>query len=267
MKTWPLRLGLGLCLYLMGCSTLRHNEVFPRIPEAPRLRPAQLLGLEQPDNLEQDVDSKQWAMPEVLAAFRALQREGDAFGWKIILVSGYRSYNGQRHLWNKKFKSVWEEAEMDGEHCVRSVFEYTSLPGFSRHHWGTELDLGEYHIKRRTQVPLGKERPKMEDFYAWLEVNAPRFGFCKVYKGVLGAIQEEPWHWSYRRYASEFQKQFDALGDFSSLPMNSILGWEWIRPRFSEYRQLIRDSVTDDCRLSKNVPLRFLKVEWLPEIE
>jgi len=254
---------LCLTLFLIGCSTTRHHEDLPSIPDVPTLTQRQLFGLEKPMGLVQDPDSKQWALDEVMKAFRALQREGETFGWRSVIVSGYRSFSGQRHLWNKKFKRVWDDAELDGTHCVRSVFEYTTLPGFSRHHWGTELDLGEYHIRHHAQVPLGKQRPKMEDFYAWLDVHAPKFGFCKVYKGVLGAIQEEPWHWSYRRYASLFQKQFDQIKDFSLLPMATVQGWEFIEPRFAEMRRLSRDSVTDGCLQTKNIPLKFLRVEWV----
>lgn len=251
---------------MAGCSTLRHHEDFPGLPEVPVLTNRQLLGLDRPPGLEKDPESGQWAIAEVLAAYRALQREGEAVGWKIVIVSGYRSYTNQRFLWNKKFHILWDEAELDEEHCVRDVFEYTTLPGLSRHHWGTELDLGEYHIKHRAQVPVGSERPKMEDFYAWLDANAPRFGFCKVYKGVFGAIQEEPWHWSYRRYASRFEKQCDKLRDFSELPRKGVEGWDWIWPHFAELRQLTIDSVTDNCQTTKNVPVKFLKVEWLPTL-
>jgi hypothetical protein len=248
----------------MGCATLRHSDEFPPLPQIPVLTVPQLLGLERPPDLVQDPETKQWAMAEVMAAYRALQREGESVGWKIVIVSGYRSFNMQRHLWNRKFKESWDEAELDEEHCVRGVFEYTTVPGLSRHHWGTELDLGEYHIRHRAQVPVGAERPRMEDFYAWLDANAPRFGFCKVYKGVLGAIQEEPWHWSYQRYSSKFQKQCDQIADFSSLPIKSVMGWEWVLPHFTELRRLTQDSVTDDCHKTEGLPVKFLKVQWLP---
>lgn len=267
MKALSLRVALGLSLFLIGCSTLHHRSTKLSLPAIPDLAPSQLFGLERPPGLVQDPESRQWALSEVMAAFHALQREARAHGWHLVIVSGYRSFPDQRSLWNRKFRVVWDEAEMDGDHCVRSVFEYTALPGFSRHHWGTELDLGEYHLRHRAEVPVGAERPKMEDFYAWLDVNAPRFGFCKVYKGVLGAIQEEPWHWSYRRYASVFQRRFDRLGDFSPLPMESVLGWEYIQPRFAEMRALTRDSVTDRCLQTQDLPLDFLKEVWVPSIE
>lgn len=266
VKTWGFRFLLCLFIFVMGCSTTRHHEEVSALPEVPVLTDRQLLGLDRPPDLQRDPETGQWALPEVLAAYRALQREGGKAGWKIIIVSGYRSFPMQKRLWNRKFKVLWNEAEMDEEHCVRSVFEYTSVPGLSRHHWGTELDLGDYHLRHRAEVPVGKDRPRMEDFYAWLDANAPRFGFCKVYKGVLGAIQEEPWHWSYRRYASVFKKKADQIKDYSALPTKDLLGWNWIGPNFTELRQLTLDSVTENCLQTRDIPVAFLKDEWLPAL-
>ena len=68
------------------------------------------------------------------------------------------------------------------------------MPGTSRHHWGTDIDLNSMDPKY-FETDAGKK------IYDWLCANAANFGFGQPYcaKGDLRktGYEEEKWHWSY----------------------------------------------------------------------
>jgi hypothetical protein len=79
------------------------------------------------------------------------------------------------------------------------------MPGTSRHHWGTDIDINSVE-------PAYFKSPAGKKVYAWLAANAGDFGFCQVYtpKGTERprGHEEEPWHWSYRPLAQHYLKQY-----------------------------------------------------------
>jgi LAS superfamily LD-carboxypeptidase LdcB len=68
------------------------------------------------------------------------------------------------------------------------------MPGTSRHHWGTDIDLNAF---TNTYFESGAGYK----IYQWLLTNAASYGFCQPYtkKGVNrpSGYEEEKWHWSY----------------------------------------------------------------------
>ena len=79
---------------------------------------------------------------------------------------------------------------------------YSSMPGTSRHHWGTELDVNSCKLAYWNSSE-GKRT------YQWLCNNAHKFGFYQPYTADAGrtGYAEEKWHWSYK---SMSEKYFEA---------------------------------------------------------
>ena len=78
------------------------------------------------------------------------------------------------------------------------------MPGSSRHHWGTEIDLNAFD---NSWFDSGKGKR----VYDWLQQNAARFGFCQTYTsknrdGRTG-YNEEKWHWSYVPLSGPYTEQ------------------------------------------------------------
>jgi len=76
-------------------------------------------------------------------AYNALiQMKKDALkkGVRIDVVSSYRSFEHQQKLWSRKYLK-FRKAGYSIKASVNKVKEYTAIPGTSRHHWGTEVDL------------------------------------------------------------------------------------------------------------------------------
>lgn len=101
-----------------------------------------------------------------------------------------RKWNGETKIENGKDASV---AYPDHEERARMILLYSSMPGTSRHHWGTDIDLNSFDNDWFKTGDGGK-------LYAWMLKNAAEFGFCQPYsdkkEGRTG-YEEERWHWTY----------------------------------------------------------------------
>ena len=67
---------------------------------------------------------------------------------KLKVVSSFRDYSTQKRIWNRKYKRFTLEGLSPLE-AIEKIVEYSTLPGTSRHHWGTEVDLilGDVEVK------------------------------------------------------------------------------------------------------------------------
>jgi LAS superfamily LD-carboxypeptidase LdcB len=145
-------------------------------------------------------------------AFRALKAAAQRAGLALTVLSAFRDFERQLLLWNEKFRGLrpvldrdaqaLDVSQMSGQEIVRAILLWSALPGASRHHWGTEIDV----IDQRAP---GADRPPQllsADFApsgryarldAWLAEHAARFGFFRPYDLDRGGVQPEPWHLSY----------------------------------------------------------------------
>ena len=75
------------------------------------------------------------------------------------------------------------------------------MPGTSRHHWGTDIDLN-YLSNVHFESGNGKA------LYEWMRQNAHDFGFCQPYTEKNNrrpnGYEEEKWHWSYMPLAEKY---------------------------------------------------------------
>ncbi len=230
---------------LWGCAP-RINRPLPKAP-IPALNHLEILGLQKPPDLVQDPDSGNWLQPEVLGAYQSLQAAASQAGWRLVIVSGYRSFAAQRAIWNRKVRAYRVTRGLDPGGNIERVMKYTSIPGISRHHWGTDLDLGEWTIHPAVTVPMDSGPSRMRRFYDWLDLHAPDYGFCRAYRGGSGAIQDEPWHWSFVRLAAAYAMEFQGIRDFDELQNRQVEGSEWIETHFLEIKRLQIDSVDPEC--------------------
>ena len=101
----------------------------------------------------------------------------------IIIVSGYRSFNYQANLIQKKLEQGIDSKD------IRKV---NAPPVFSQHHSGRAID-----VATKGYPPL-TEKFEESDAFIWLERNASSYSFYMPYtkKNEFGIIYE-PWHWFY----------------------------------------------------------------------
>lgn len=118
-------------------------------------------------------------------------------GISLNLVSAFRSYSHQKRIWENK----WGNSADDDTGKAKSILRYSSFPGTSRHHWGTDVDFNSVSLSF-WNTAQGKK------IHNWLTKNGPQFGFCQIYAPGRGkGYSDEPWHWTHAYTASQYYNQ------------------------------------------------------------
>ncbi len=145
-----------------------------------------------------------WVRQEVYQAFLNMRAKAEKEGIRLKITSAGRSFADQKGIWEAKWKARRPKFGSD-EATAKNILKYSSMPGMSRHHWGTDIDLNNKN-DGYWQTEKGKKE------YAWLIKNAPNFGFCQTYtpkdQRRPEGYDEEKWHWSYMPLASKFLEQY-----------------------------------------------------------
>ena len=169
-----------------------------------------------------DLDLPKCALhSQVVAPFLNLRRAAWADGFELAPQSSFRDFARQLTIWNGKFSGVRAMQDAAGRPIevgglsprdrVEAILLWSALPGASRHHWGTDLDLIDARATPagyQVQLTPGEFAPGGP--YAalgdWLEINAARFGFFRPFRGVRSGVQPEPWHFSFAPVAENARR-------------------------------------------------------------
>lgn len=201
-------------LLLIAGVTLAVHGSFVRIPEFEK---NDLLGDIDPakhrdfDKLRAKYSSKEsYLREEVYDAFKDMWKAAQADGIELTIVSATRNRTYQKGIWNRKWLS-FGGAEEDR---AGRILQYSSMPGTSRHHWGTDIDINNLE---NSYFESGQGALE----YAWLQKNAAKFGFYQPYTAFTSfrdsGYREEKWHWSYYPTASRIQRAYLLLVDYNDL--------------------------------------------------
>jgi D-alanyl-D-alanine carboxypeptidase len=120
--------------------------------------------------------------PRAAGQWAAMAGAAGQDGIRLLLVSGFRSFEYQAELIRKKLQS--------GQ-ALADILTVNAAPGFSQHHSGDAIDIAS-----------PGSRPLTGEFeasvaYGWLRENADRFGFSLTYpRDNPDGFVFEPWHWS-----------------------------------------------------------------------
>lgn len=147
---------------------------------------------ELPDN----TSSSLYLQSEVMQAFQRMQQAAASAGHDLQIASAFRSFERQEAIWTRKFA-----ASSQDEAGIATILHWSALPGTSRHHWGTDMDiydataLGEQklHLVREEYTEGGPCWP----LWRWLQDHAAEYGFYWPYQGRGNGVAAEPWHLSY----------------------------------------------------------------------
>ena len=153
---------------------------------------------------------------ETFEAFLKMHEAAKRDGINLIIISATRNFEAQKSIWEGKWKNLQTDknilAAVDKPLATaKKILEYSSMPGTSRHHWGTDLDFNS--LKNEWfESGQGKE------LYDWLQKYGPDFGFVQVYtaKGTdrNTGYNEEKWHYSYKPLSKMYTLQAkDAMKD------------------------------------------------------
>lgn len=173
---------------------------------------------------------------EVLEAFDKMQDEALKEGISIQIVSAYRSFDRQKSIWNKKFESYISNG-LTQQQAINKIIEYSTIPGTSRHHWGTDIDIIDGAIAAPKELLL-QENYENTGVYVklkeWMDLNAEKFGFYLVYDNnpLRKGFKYEPWHYSYREVSRVMLTKFKEINLEKLLQINDIKGNHLITNEF-----------------------------------
>jgi LAS superfamily LD-carboxypeptidase LdcB len=145
----------------------------------------------------------------------------DNMGVRLRVVSAFRSFSRQKEIWEAKWtgKQLTEGQNLaitlpDPVERAKRILRYSAMPGTSRHHWGTDVDLNSVE-------PDYFETSEGRAVFDWLIIHAARFGFARPYtvRGIErpGGYEEEKWHWSYLPKALQLLQSYNRMITYADL--------------------------------------------------
>ncbi len=202
-----------ICILLLGSFTMAQNSFDEVTGKSPN-----------PKNLLQQ---------EAQRAFDKMRTAALTDGIDLLIVSGYRSFTRQRQIWNRKYKK-YQVQGLSPDQIFDKIVEYSTVPGTSRHHWGTDIDIIDQSASYSGDVLMPNKFHgngpfcKMKE---WMEKNASNFGFELVYtfNDRRTGFKYEPWHYSYVPLSRKrIQNYPTAQNLLQFLRANKIMGMDQI---------------------------------------
>lgn len=178
-------------------------------------------------------------LPEAFIKFKQMQNDAKKEGIEIEIVSGYRSYEKQKSIWNNKYNKNFER-RIFGIKNINRIIQYSTLPGTSRHHWGTDIDIIDKRFIPKGDLLIEKnytENGIYSELFSWMKKNSNKYGFYLVYDDSpeRKGFKFEPWHYSYKPLSVTFLQRFiDGNLLFKITQDSSLLGREFINNSFLE---------------------------------
>jgi len=137
---------------------------------------------------------------EVLNAYLKMRTAALAEGVNLLIISGTRTFYDQKAIWERKWETNFAETK-DSLATANKILLFSSMPGTSRHHWGTDIDLNSLE-------DIYFQSGEGLKIYNWLKTHAGEYGFCQTYSDKVETNRTgysmEKWHWSYMPLSSKY---------------------------------------------------------------
>jgi zinc D-Ala-D-Ala carboxypeptidase len=200
-----------LAFLTLGLFPLNSNEVWT-------IRKDDLIGLNKPEReltftrLKSPYTGREdsYLRKEVAKAFMEMADAANKDGFRLSVLSATRNFKYQKGIWERK----WKAAKGTDTEKALYILQYSSMPGTSRHHWGTDFDINSLE-------PSWWETAEGKKLYTWLKANAKRFGFFQPYDKEnnerLSGYRDEKWHWSYFPLSNKMTLAYNFLVDYEDI--------------------------------------------------
>ncbi len=184
---------------------------------------------------------------EAYNAFLEMHDAAKEDGIELIIVSAFRDFDHQKRIWENKWTgqqvlsgNIYATDIANPVKRAREILRFSAMPGTSRHHWGTDIDLNSLN-NRYFESGRGKKE------YEWLVENALKFGFCQPYTpkgaGRESGYEEEKWHWSYMPVSATYLSYYP-----QRITYDDIIGFDgWETARLIYIMEHYVLSVNEDC--------------------
>jgi hypothetical protein len=176
---------------------------------------------------------------EIVPALERLGLSARDAGFDLQVASGFRGFERQLGIWNAKARgerAVLDEcgrpldfSDLTPEQRMFAILRWSALPGASRHHWGTDIDVFALNaLPEGYRLQLSVEEHAaggvLAPFHAWLDGVIEGAtggvigceGFFRPYVVDGGGVLPERWHLSYAPIARDYERDF-TLGMLESV--------------------------------------------------
>ncbi len=180
-------------------------------------------------------------------AFVKMKKAAYADGFDMKMVSSFRDFYRQQAIWERKYIRYTDDG-MSPMDAIEKIIEYSTIPGTSRHHWGTDIDIVDGYQKVSGDV-LDPNKFEGEGPYApfkqWLDKNSEQFGFYLVYTNdpKRRGFKYEPWHYSYAPISIPMLEAYRKLNMLKLLGEEDFLGSEHFTTSF--IKTYVQDNILD----------------------
>lgn len=176
---------------------------------------------------------------DALHAFMDLKADAARVGLEVEITSSFRDFGAQQRIWDMKYRgerplsdpdgNVVDHATLSADGLVDAILSWSALPGASRHHWGSELDLIDRAAMTegyRVQLIPSECAPGgvFHALHCWLDGNLERYGFFRPYGTFRGGVQPEPWHVSFAAVAAPALEALTLSVLSQAIEASNILG-------------------------------------------
>lgn len=162
---------------------------------------------------------------DALDPFLALRDAASDAGFDLRVHSAFRSFDRQASIWNRKVRGELPVLDSDARalditvlspsDLAFAILRWSALPGASRHHWGTDLDVYDaattppgYELQL---IPAEVDPGGMHGaLHQWLDARiatGTAFGFYRPYDADRGGVAPERWHLSYAPVSEPYLRQ------------------------------------------------------------
>jgi LAS superfamily LD-carboxypeptidase LdcB len=160
-----------------------------------------------------DVDDPGCALHrDTVQPFLEMRAAALSAGIDLVPISSFRDFEHQRRIWNDKYRgkrALYDRSGRALDHgtlsepaLVDAILWWSAMPGASRHHWGSEIDvidrgaLPDPRSVKLLPIEFSPNGP-FARLNAWLDENMQHFGFFRPYCTDRGGVSPEPWHLSH----------------------------------------------------------------------
>ena len=139
----------------------------------------------------------------------------------IQIISSYRSFEKQKQIWNLKAsgqRTLFDKDEkelnfksLSHSQIIKAITLWSAIPGASRHHWGTDIDIFDANQLKKEYVKLLASEctglGPCAKLHTWLDtkiLEKKSFGFFRPYDTERGGVGVEKWHLSYSPISTDY---------------------------------------------------------------